>query len=669
MRNTLRKLLAASMCLFMIITSAAVLPEIADIGITANAVGSSFENAMNIYTNQTYTDNISESTDVDYYTFTLYKDSVVNFEFSHSYIDSGSTYWDMYLYKNNDTYDKLYSESFVGNTKKTETLNIGLPKGTYYICVHGSDWSSYSKTSYRYSDIDYKLKVNASITSYWEKEENNFFETANYISTNQSYTASINANSDCDYYKFVLSANSKVNIEFSHEYFDSSSSYWDLQLYKDNNSYDQMFSQSFIGSDKNTITVSIGLPKGTYYICVHGSDWSSYSKTSYRYSDIDYKLKVNASSTSYWEKEDNNEFKTATAISLNNEYSGSLQDNNDIDYYIIIIPNTTNVTFTFKHGYIDSDSGYWECFIYKKNNSNDELEKNIILGNKTTDSHKINLQKGTYYICVHGSDWSSYSKTSYRYSTDDYKFSLSSGSSTSLKLNKTSVSLGKGESYKLTANRSVSWRTSNSNIVTVDKNGNVKAKNTGKAWVTARTSNGVEKSCTVTVKNAPSKITTTKSALTLGVGEKFSLTSSIPNGTACSKRTWRTSNSTVVKMTRTDWQGNFIALKPGVAYVTVRSYNGKESSCKVTVKKAPSKVTISRGAMTMKVGQTATLSAVVPDGTGCATRTFRTSNSTVVKMTKTNWTGSFKALKKGVAYVTVRTYNGKESSCKITVIK
>ena len=71
----------------------------------------------------------------------------------------------------------------------------------------------------------------------------------------------------------------------------------------------------------------------------------------------------------------------------------------------------------------------------------------------------------------------------------------------------------------------------------------------------------------------------------------------------------------------------------------------------------------------MKVGQTATLSAVVPDGTGCATRTFRTSNSSVVKMTKTNWTGSFKALKKGVAYVTVRTYNGKESSCKITVIK
>ena len=36
-------------------------------------------------------------------------------------------------------------------------------------------------------------------------------------------------------------------------------------------------------------------------------------------------------------------------------------------------------------------------------------------------------------------------------------------------------------------------------------------------------------------------------------------------------------------MTRTDWQGEFTAMKAGTAYVTVRLYNGKEASCKVTV--------------------------------------------------------------------------------------
>ena len=122
-------------------------------------------------------------------------------------------------------------------------------------------------------------------------------------------------------------------------------------------------------------------------------------------------------------------------------------------------------------------------------------------------------------------------------------------------------------------------------------------------------------------------------------------------------------------MTRTDWQGDFVGVKPGTAYVTVKTYNGKESTCKVTVRSAPSSVTISKKAMTLKVGQTASLSCSVPSGSGCASRTFRTSNSSVVKMTKTNWTGSFKAVKPGVAYVTVRTYNGKESSCKITVTK
>ena len=194
------------------------------------------------------------------------------------------------------------------------------------------------------------------------------------------------------------------------------------------------------------------------------------------------------------------------------------------------------------------------------------------------------------------------------------------------------------------------------------------AKNNGTATITAKDSNGKTASCKVTVKNAPSKITLTKGIVTIGVGEKFTLGSSVPNGSACSKRTYRTSNSSIVKMTRTDWQGDFVGVKPGVAYVTVRSYNGKESTCKVTVKKAPSKVTISKKALTLKVGQTATLSASIPSDAGCAARTFRTSNSSVVKMTKTNWTGSFKAMKKGTAYITVRTYNGKESSCKVTVI-
>ena len=236
-----------------------------------------------------------------------------------------------------------------------------------------------------------------------------------------------------------------------------------------------------------------------------------------------------------------------------------------------------------------------------------------------------------------------------------------------LTLNKGIANLGVGENLKLTANTKVTWRTSDPSVVTVDSAGNVKAKGKGTAWVTGRTPAGAEKSCKFTIKPAPKSIALTKGILTLGVGEKYTLGSNINSGAACSKRTYRTSSSAVVRMTRTDWQGDFVAVKPGVAYVTVRTYNGKESTCKVTVRPAPQSVKLSRGLITLKKGEKASLSAVIPDGSGCASRTFRSSNSSVVKMTKTNWTGEFTAMSVGTAYVTVRTYNGKEASCRVDV--
>ncbi len=238
-----------------------------------------------------------------------------------------------------------------------------------------------------------------------------------------------------------------------------------------------------------------------------------------------------------------------------------------------------------------------------------------------------------------------------------------------LSINKNSANLGVGEAIKLTANTKVTWRTSNSALATVDANGNVKTKAVGTVWITGKASDGTEKACKITVKAAPKKVTITKGLLTLGVGEKYTLGSNINSGAACSKRTYRTSNSSVVKMTRTDWQGEFTAVKTGTAWVTVRTYNGKESSCKITVKAAPKSVKTSKGIMTLRQGDKAKLTSIVPEGTGCATRTFRTSNSSVVKMTRTNWQGEFTAVNPGTAYVTVRTYNGKEACCKVTVTK
>ena len=241
-------------------------------------------------------------------------------------------------------------------------------------------------------------------------------------------------------------------------------------------------------------------------------------------------------------------------------------------------------------------------------------------------------------------------------------------------LNKASLCLGKGESFVLKSdilpsnatNKTVTWTTSNNKVAVVSGE-KVTAKENGTAVITVKTNNGKTAKCTVTVQKAPSSVTLSKNTVTLGVGESFSLSSSVNYGSACAVCTYQTNNSSILKMTSTEVTGSFKALKTGTAYVTVKTYNGKQAVCKVIVKSAPTWISMDKKSITMKVGQTASVSSYIASNAGCATKTYRSSDSSIVKMTKTDETGEFKALKAGTAYVVVRTYNGKEATCKITV--
>ena len=247
-----------------------------------------------------------------------------------------------------------------------------------------------------------------------------------------------------------------------------------------------------------------------------------------------------------------------------------------------------------------------------------------------------------------------------------------------LTLSRTSLSLGIGETYTLTASvnkssgaSSLTFASDNSSIVKMlrtDTTGEFTAIKRGTTTVTVEAYNGVSAECKVKVMSAPKKIELSKGILTLGVGEKYVLNASTDTGSASASMKFRTSNSSIVRMTRTDGRGEFVAVKEGTAYVTVRTYNGIEKACKVTVKSAPKSVSLSKGILTLEVGDGYSLSAKTDNGIGNDSLVFRTSNSSIIKMTRTNGKGEFLAMKSGTAYVTVRTYNGKEKACKITVV-
>jgi len=77
-----------------------------------------------------------------------------------------------------------------------------------------------------------------------------------------------------------------------------------------------------------------------------------------------------------------------------------------------------------------------------------------------------------------------------------------------IKISKTKLTLNKGEKQKLTVkftpsnvtDQTVTWKSSNKKVATVDKNGKVTAKKKGTCTITAVTSNGKKAKCKITVK-------------------------------------------------------------------------------------------------------------------------------------------------------------------------
>ena len=83
-----------------------------------------------------------------------------------------------------------------------------------------------------------------------------------------------------------------------------------------------------------------------------------------------------------------------------------------------------------------------------------------------------------------------------------------------------------------------------------------------------------------------------RNKLTLGVGEGFKLSATVKNTNDPSQAlSWSSSNKAVLTVTG---NGNIKAVKEGTAVVTVKLKNGSSASCTVTVKKAPTSISLNK---------------------------------------------------------------------------
>lgn len=145
--------------------------------------------------------------------------------------------------------------------------------------------------------------------------------------------------------------------------------------------------------------------------------------------------------------------------------------------------------------------------------------------------------------------------------------------------------------------------------------------------------------------------------VTIGVGETVNLKSVLncDGDVVCTKKS-------VVAVSA---DGKATGKKAGTAAVTVNCSNGAKVICNVKVKAAPSSVKLNKKSVTLKVGQTCTLSSTVNSGTASLKRNYTTSDSSVVSLKGRVIT----AKKAGTAVITVKTFNGKTATCKVTVKK
>ena len=140
---------------------------------------------------------------------------------------------------------------------------------------------------------------------------------------------------------------------------------------------------------------------------------------------------------------------------------------------------------------------------------------------------------------------------------------------------------GQSRTLKITGlkkGQKITWKSSNSKIVTVNKAGKLQAKAKGSATITGTVSKR-KYTCKVTVQ-APKL---NKTSITLKVGQTYQLKLSGTN----QKITWKSSNSKIVTINKT---GKLFAKSAGNATITAQ-VNGIRFVCKVKIQKkaAPAK--------------------------------------------------------------------------------
>ena len=248
----------------------------------------------------------------------------------------------------------------------------------------------------------------------------------------------------------------------------------------------------------------------------------------------------------------------------------------------------------------------------------------------------------------------------------------------SVSLNKSSDEVLVGECVQLTAtvspsnttDKSVTWKSSNTSVATVDSNGKVTGVNPGTATITVTTADGSNRTatCKITVKPVlVSLVSLSLSETTVRPGDKVQLNATIQPSNATNKTlAWSSSDNSIVTVND---NGLVTAVAPGTATVTARSTDGSNvtASCRFIVQRPlASSLTLDNDEMSLYVGEDYTMTATVLPADALQSLNWSSSKPSVATIDQE---GRIHAVAEGTAVIVASTIDGSNltQACILTV--
>ena len=246
---------------------------------------------------------------------------------------------------------------------------------------------------------------------------------------------------------------------------------------------------------------------------------------------------------------------------------------------------------------------------------------------------------------------------------------------TSIALNHDALTLYAGEKATLTATvmpgnateKSVSWASSDDKVAKVSQKGEVTAVGTGRAQVTATTKDGskLTAACNVTVSARAESLTFDVGKKTIGIGETFMLVPVVKPEGASPRLTWKSSDPAVAYV---DANGRVEGFKTGTADVTATTTDGSNltATCRVTVIKYVSSISLSESEISLFAGETIKLTATVNPTDATNRKLAWTSTDEAVATVED---GTVTARGNGSALIVATSTDGSsiEAICHVTV--